>query len=44
MSKNILAAIVIAVILIGGGAVLYNVDTGRGDRTGSAIAGKTASD
>ncbi len=45
MSKaNIIAAIVIIVVLIGGGITLYEMDNGQGDRTSPAISAKTASD
>jgi hypothetical protein len=42
--KNVVAVIVIAVVLIGGGAALYKLDTGRGDRTSGAVSTKSASD
>jgi hypothetical protein len=41
---NIIAAIVIVVVLIGGGITLYKMDNGQGDRTSPAISAKTASD
>jgi hypothetical protein len=43
-NKNLVAAIVIFVVIIGGGAVLYKMDDGRGARTSSDITAKTASD
>jgi len=42
--KNLLAAIVIVAIIVGGGAALYKMDDGRGARSSSDIAAKTASD
>jgi hypothetical protein len=42
--KNIVAAIVIIVVLVGGGLALYKVDDGRGDRTSHDISARTASD
>jgi hypothetical protein len=41
---NVIAAIVIIVVLIGGGVTLYKMDNGQGDRTSPAISAKTASD
>jgi hypothetical protein len=43
-NKNIIAAIVIIVVVIGGGAALYKLDDGRGARTSSDVAAKSASD
>jgi hypothetical protein len=42
--KNIVAAIVIIAVIVGGGLALYKVDDGRGDRTSQDISAKTASD
>jgi len=41
---NIIAAIVIVIVLVGGAAALYSLDTGQGDRTSQSISAKTASD
>ena len=43
-SKNVVAIIVIAVVLVGGGAALYKLDTGQGDRTSGTVSAKSASD
>jgi hypothetical protein len=43
-SKNILAAIVIVLVLVGGGAALYKLDTGQGNRTSQTVSAKSASD
>jgi hypothetical protein len=45
MSKaNIAAIVVVIAVLVGGGAALYHLDNGQGDRTDKAISGKTAAD
>jgi hypothetical protein len=41
---NILAAIVIAILLFGGGAALYRLDNAQGNRTSKSISAKAASD
>ena len=43
-TTNIVAAIVIVAVLIGGGVTLYKMDNGQGDRTSATISAKTASD
>ena len=43
-AKNVIAAIVIIVVIGGGGVALYKLDDGRGARTSSTVAAKTASD
>jgi hypothetical protein len=42
--QNVIAAIVIAVVMVGGAAALYHLDTGQGHRTSQSISAKTASD
>ena len=42
--KNIFAILVIIVVLVGGGAALYKLDNGQGNRTSQNVADKTASD
>jgi hypothetical protein len=41
---NIIAAGVIALVILGGGAALYRLDTGQGDRTSPSVSARTASD
>ncbi|MCK1390940.1 hypothetical protein [Bradyrhizobium sp. 1] len=41
---NILAILVIPLVLAGGAAALYRLDTGQGTRTSRTISAKTASD
>lgn len=41
---NIIAIIVIVLVLTGGAAALYRLDTGDGTRTSQAISARTASD
>ena len=42
--KNIAAIIIIAIVLVGGGAALYKLDNGQGNRTSQDISTKSASD
>ncbi|MGY8667825.1 hypothetical protein Q3C01_36455 [Bradyrhizobium sp. UFLA05-109] len=43
-TKNIIALIVIAIVIVGGAVALRYVDTGQGARTSPGISAKTASD
>ena len=42
--KNVFAILVIVAVIVGGGAVLYKLDDGHGNRTPQTIANKAASD
>jgi hypothetical protein len=42
--SNIFAAIVVAIVLIGGASALYRLDDGRAARTSSDVSARTASD
>ena len=42
--KNVLAAILVIVVIVGGGMAIYKMNDGHGARTSSDIAAKTASD
>ena len=42
--KNVFAILVILAVLIGGGAAIYKLDNGQGNRTSQNVADKTASD
>jgi len=45
MSKaNAIALIVVILVLCGGAAALYRLDTGRGDRTSGSVSARSASD
>ena len=45
MTKANLIAIIVIVLVLGGGAVaLYNLDTGQGDRTSKSVSARTAAD
>jgi hypothetical protein len=44
MAKNIAAAVIIAIVLIGGGVAIYKLDTGQGDRTSQSVSARSASD
>jgi len=43
-NANILATIVIILILVAGGAALYKLDTGQGNRTSQTVSARSASD
>jgi len=43
-TKNIVAVIIIAVVLVGGGAAIYKLDNGQGNRTSQAVSARSASD
>ena len=43
-TTNILATIVIVLILVAGGAALYKLDTGQGNRTSQTVSARSASD
>ena len=43
-TKNIIAVIIIAVVLVGGGAAIYKLDDGQGNRSSNAVSARSASD
>ena len=43
-TMNIVAVIIIAVVLVGGGAALYKLDNGQGNRSSTSISARSASD
>jgi hypothetical protein len=43
-TKNIVAIVIIAVVLVGGGAAIYKLDNGLGDRTSQTVSARSASD
>jgi hypothetical protein len=45
MSTMIIVAVfIIAVVLVGGGAALYKLDNGQGNRSSTSVSARSASD
>lgn len=43
-TKNVIAIVAIVLVLVGGAAALYRLDTGEGTRTSRDVSARTASD